>query len=216
MELSGLIGEMHRYRLVAVLRSKTMEEALATVRAVAEGGVKFVEITLTVPGAVGLIESLGKRKDLYVGAGTVLSKDEAHKAIAAGARFIVSPTLELELIPICRKAGVSCISGSASPTEILNAMRAGADLVKIFPADCLGGPSFVRQMLGPFPDARFMVSGGVNKENVKEYVTIGVTGIVLGSAFLSNQLSQGGHEGLARQVRHFVKLVDDACGVFSA
>ena len=210
MELSGMMGEMHRYRLVAVVRSKSSEEALAVTEAVAEGGVKFVEITLTVPGAIGVVEILAKKKNIFVGAGTVLSKEDAQKAIAAGAQFIVSPTLELDLIPVCHNAGVACISGAASPTEILSAMRSGADLVKIFPADCLGGPNFIRQMLGPFPDARFMVSGGVNKDNVKEYVEIGVTGIVLGSAFLSNELTQGGHDGLVREVRDFVKRVSDA------
>ncbi len=172
MELSGMMGEMYRYRLVAVVRSKSSEEALAVTEAVAEGGVKFVEITLTVPGAIGVVGTLAKKKNLFVGAGTVLSKEDAQKAIAAGAQFIVSPTLELDLIPVCHNAGVACISGAASPTEILSVMRSGADLVKIFPADCLGGPYFIRQMLGPFPDARFMVSGGVNKDNVKEYVEI--------------------------------------------
>ncbi len=210
MELSGMMGEMHRYRLVAVVRSKSSEEALAVTEAVAEGGVKFVEITLTVPGAIGVVETLAKKKNVFVGAGTVLSKEDAQKAIAAGAQFIVSPTLELDLIPVCHNAGVPCISGAASPTEILSVMRSGADLVKIFPADCLGGPNFIGQMLGPFPDARFMVSGGVNKDNVKDYVKIGVTGIVLGSAFLVNELARGGHDGLVREVRDFVKRVSNA------
>jgi len=210
MELSGMMGEMHRYRLVAVVRSKSSEEALAVTEAVAEGGVKFVEITLTVPGAIGVVKTLAKKKNIFVGAGTVLSKEDAQKAIAAGAQFIVSPTLELDLIPVCHNAGVACISGAASPTEILSAMRSGADLVKIFPADCLGGPNFIGQMLGPFPGARFMVSGGVNKDNVKDYVKIGVTGIVLGSAFLGNELARGGHDGLVREVRDFVKRVSNA------
>jgi 2-dehydro-3-deoxyphosphogluconate aldolase/(4S)-4-hydroxy-2-oxoglutarate aldolase len=194
---------------VAVVRSKTAEEALATANAVAEGGVKFVEITLTIPGALGVLENLASRRDLNLGAGTVLSDKEAEGAIAAGARFVVSPTLELNLISLCHKAGIACVSGAATPTEIITAMRAGADLVKIFPADCLGGPHFVRQMLGPLPDVRLMVSGGVNEGNLKEYVELGVTGIVLGSAFLGNLLSEG-HDKLTRRVRHFVSLIDEA------
>jgi 2-dehydro-3-deoxyphosphogluconate aldolase/(4S)-4-hydroxy-2-oxoglutarate aldolase len=212
MEVSGIMSEMHRSRLVAVVRSRTSEEALAVARGVTEGGVRFVEITLTVPDAIRVIETLAKQKDVFVGAGTVLSKENARKAIAAGAQFIVSPTLELDLIPICKMAGVLCITGAASPTEVLTAMRAGTDLVKIFPADCLGGPNFLRQMLGPFPDASFMVSGGVNKDNVKDYVKIGVTGIVLGSSFLSNELVHRGHDCLVREVRDFVGQVSDACG----
>ncbi|MFQ5858150.1 MAG: bifunctional 4-hydroxy-2-oxoglutarate aldolase/2-dehydro-3-deoxy-phosphogluconate aldolase [Anaerolineae bacterium] len=216
MEKAGLIGEMDRYRLVAVIRSKSSERALATVQAIAEGGVRFAEITLSVPGAIGVIETLSKRSDLYVGSGTVLSDEQAQQAISAGAQFIVSPTLELSLISICHEAGIICISGAATPTEIITARRAGADLVKIFPADCVGGPHFVRQMLGPLPDIRFMVSGGVNQDNVKEYVELGVIGVVLGSALLDYQLSEGGHDGLVRYARSFVKLVDEALGASRA
>jgi 2-dehydro-3-deoxyphosphogluconate aldolase/(4S)-4-hydroxy-2-oxoglutarate aldolase len=216
MGKAELMGEMDRYRLVAVLRSKTSEIALATVRAVAEGGVRFAEITLTVPGAIGVIETLAKRNDLHVGAGTVLSKEQARQAISAGAQFVVSPTLELDLIPICHEAGVACISGAATPTEIITAKRAGADLVKIFPADCVGGPHFVRQMMGPLPDVRYMVSGGVSQDNVKEYVALGVIGVVLASASLDHQLSKEGHDGLVRYVRSFVKLVDEARSISRA
>ena len=211
-----LISEMHRYRLVAVVRSKTAEEAMATVNAVAEGGMKFIEITLTIPGAFGVIEALAERSNLYVGAGTVLTNEQAQNAIAAGARFVVSPTLALNLIPICRGYGVACISGAATPTEIVGAIRAGTDLVKFFPADCLGGPNFVRQMLGPFPDLRSMVSGGVSQDNIKEYVELGVTGVVLGSLLLKKLWSEGGHDEVVRRVRHFVKLVDEARVVSTA
>ena len=147
---------------------------------------------------------------MHVGAGTVLSEEQARTGIEAGARFIVSPSLELDLVPLCREAGVASIPAGATPTEVVRAIRAGADLVKIFPADCVGGPHFIRQMLGPFPDARFMVSGGVNKDNVSEYVTLGVTGIVLGSAFLADVLAREGHDGLVTKAGEFVALVEEA------
>jgi 2-dehydro-3-deoxyphosphogluconate aldolase/(4S)-4-hydroxy-2-oxoglutarate aldolase len=207
-----LIEGMHRHRLVAVVRSKSAKEALETAAAVADGGVKFVEITFSVPGAVEVIAELAKRSDLHVGGGTVLSPDEAQQAITAGAEFIVSPTLELNLIPICRGADVACVSGAATPSEIVSATRAGTDLVKIFPADCVGGPHFVRQLRGPFPDVRLMVSGGVDENNVKEYAALGVTGICIGSARLRDGLLKEGREGLAKQVAKFVKLVEEARG----
>lgn len=210
MDKLEVIREMERYRLVAVLRSKSSEEALATVRGVTEAGVRFVEITLSVPGALGLIKELSKQNGFYVGAGTVLAAQDAKQAIASGARFVVSPTLELDLIPVCRDAGVVCVSGAATPTEILTAIRAQADMVKIFPADCVGGPHFVRQMVSPLPKVRYMVSGGVNRSNVKEYVEIGVTGLALGSAFLADLLLKQGHSGLVNEVHRFVKLVDEA------
>jgi 2-dehydro-3-deoxyphosphogluconate aldolase/(4S)-4-hydroxy-2-oxoglutarate aldolase len=203
---------MHRHRLVAVVRSKSAEEALETATTAADGGIKFVEITFSVPGAVGVISELAKRSDLRVGGGTVLSPDEAEQAIAAGAQFVVSPSLELNLVPICRSADVACVSGAATPSEIVSAVRAGADLVKIFPADCVGGPHFVRQMLGPFPDAGFMVSGGVDENNVKEYFALGVTGICIGSSTLRDSLAKSGRDGLAKYVRKFVKLVEEARG----
>jgi 2-dehydro-3-deoxyphosphogluconate aldolase/(4S)-4-hydroxy-2-oxoglutarate aldolase len=208
MGRTDLIAEMHRHRLVAVVRSKSAEEALETAAAVADGGVKFVEITFSVPGAVEVIAELAQRSDLRVGGGTVLSPDEAQQAIKAGAQFIVSPSLELNLIPICRGADVACVSGAATPSEIVSATRAGADLVKIFPADCVGGPHFVRQIRGPFPDVRLMVSGGVDENNVKEYAALGVTGICLGSAALRDSLAKSGRDGLAKYVRKFVKLVE--------
>jgi len=208
MGRTELIEGMHRHRLVAVVRSKSAEEAVETAAAVADGGIKFVEITFSVPGAVEVIAELAKRSDLRVGGGTVLSPDEAQQAITAGAQFIVSPTLELNLVPICRGADVACVSGAATPSEIVSAMRAGADLVKIFPADCVGGPHFVRQLRGPFPDVRLMVSGGVDENNVKEYAALGVTGICIGSAALRDSLAKSGRDGLAKYVHKFVKLVE--------
>src|SRR5439155_739331 len=120
--------------------------------AVAQGGVQFTEITVSVTNALDVIEILVAEGRLHVAAGTVLSNEEAEEAIGTGAQFIVSPSLELNLIPICHDANVPCIPGAATPTEILAAARAKADLVKIFPADTIGGPDFVRQMSGPFPD----------------------------------------------------------------
>ncbi len=210
MDRGELIQEMGRTRLVAVVRSKSAEEALATAKAVAEGGVQFIEITFSVPSALDVIEILVAEGRLHVGAGTVLANEEAEEAIGTGAQFIVSPSLELNLIPICHDANVPCIPGAATPTEILAAARAKADLVKIFPADTIGGPHFVRQMSGPFPDIRFMVSGGVSLTNIKEYVQAGVTGICLGSAYLTSTLAQKGHAGLVSELQQFVNLVDEA------
>jgi len=210
MDRGELIQEMGRTRLVAVVRSKSAEEALATAKAVAQGGVQFIEITFSVPSALDVIEILVAEGRLHVGAGTVLSNEEAEEAIGTGAQFIVSPSLELNLIPICHDANVPCIPGAATPTEILTAARAKADLVKIFPADTIGGPHFVRQMSGPFPDIRFMVSGGVSLTNIKGYVQAGVTGICLGSAYLTSTLAQKGHAGLVSELQQFVSLVDEA------
>jgi len=207
MERAELLRELHDCRIVAVIRSKTAEEAMVTAKSAVSGGVKFVEVTLSVPGAVDVIRTLARQGDVHIGAGTVLSKTQAEAAITAGAEFVVSPSSELDLIPICHAANVAYYPGAMTPTEILTAARAGADLVKIFPADCLGGPNFIRQMAGPFPEVRFMVSGGVSLTNVKEYVYAGVTGICLGSAFLADALAEQGERGLVNEVKEFVKFV---------
>src|SRR5512147_1155058 len=108
MERNELLSELHRSRLVAVIRSKTADEALTTAAAAADAGVKFVEITFSVPGALQVIEALAQRPEFHVGAGTVLSRDQARAAIAAGAEFVVAPSLELDLVPVCHDAGIAC------------------------------------------------------------------------------------------------------------
>ena len=210
MDRIRLISELHSSRLVAVVRSKSADDASALARAAAEGGIKFVEITFSVPGALDVIKELAARKDIHVGAGTVLAPQQAERAIGAGAEFVVSPSLELNLVGICHMANVACFPGAATPTEIVAAQRAHADLVKIFPADLAGGPYFIRQMRGPFPDVRFMVSGGVSLKNVAEYVRVGVTGICLGSAYLETLLAENGKKHFVKEMQRFVNLVAKA------
>jgi 2-dehydro-3-deoxyphosphogluconate aldolase/(4S)-4-hydroxy-2-oxoglutarate aldolase len=210
MDRIQLLSELQARRLVAVVRSKSAEDALALAQAVAEGGIKFVEITFSVPGAIDVIQELARRRDLHVGAGTVLAPQQAERALTAGAEFVVSPSLELNLIGICHTANIACFPGAATPTEIIAAQRAHADLIKIFPADLAGGPYFIRQMQGPFPEARFMVSGGVTLKNVAEYVKTGVTGICLGSAYLGGLLAGKSKKAFLKEMQQFVKLVAKA------
>ena len=190
-----------------MVRSQSADDALVLAQAAADGGIRFIEITFSVPGALDVIKQLSARKNLHVGAGTVLAPQQAERAIEAGAEFVVSPSLELNLVSLCHAANIACFPGAATPTEIIAARRTHADLVKIFPADLLGGPDFIRQMQGPFPEVRFMVSGGVNLENVAEYVQAGVTGICLGSVYLGNLLEGQGKKRFAKEMQQFVKRV---------
>ena len=212
MDRTRLVPELHASRLVAVVRSKSADDALALANAAADGGIKFIEITFSVPGALDVIKELTRHRDLHVGAGTVLAPQQAERAIGVGAEFIVSPSLELNLVGLCHTANIACFPGAATPTEIVAAQRARADLVKIFPADLVGGPDFIRQMRGPFPDVRFMVSGGVSLKNVKDYVDAGVLGICLGSAYLGSLLEKKGKKALVLEMQKFVKLVAQAQG----
>ena len=210
MDRIKLVAELHTSRLVAVVRSTSPEEAIALANAAADGGIKFIEITFSVPGALDVIKELTRRGGIHVGAGTVLASQQAERAIGVGAEFIVSPSLELNLVGLCHTANIACFPGAATPTEIIAAQRAHADLVKIFPADLAGGPYFIRQMQGPFPDVRFMVSGGVNLKNVQDYVQAGVTGICLGSSYLGGLLAANGTNSFIKEMQQFIKLVAQA------
>lgn len=210
MDRNQLIPELHASRLVAVVRSQSADDALALAHAAADGGIKFVEITFSVPGALDVIKELTRRSGIHVGAGTVLAPQQAERAMGVGAEFIVAPSLELNLVGLCHAANIACFPGAATPTEIIAAQRAHADLVKIFPADLVGGPYFIQQMKGPFPDVRFMVSGGVNLKNVQEYVRVGVTGICLGSGYLGTLLTGKGKKMFVKEMQQFVKLVAQA------
>lgn len=212
MDRNKLFTELHASRLVAVVRSQTADDALALANAAADGGVKFVEITFSVPGALDVIKELTRRPGIHVGAGTVLSPQQAERAMGAGAEFVVSPSLELNLIGLCHSADIACFPGAATPTEIIAAQRARADLVKIFPADLVGGPYFIQQMKGPFPDVRFMVSGGVSLKNVQDYVKVGVSGICLGSAYLGALLQGKGKKAFVKEMQKFISLVEQAQG----
>src|SRR5262249_24542288 len=124
---SDVIISMQRQRLVAVVRAQNSDQAYRIACAAADAGIYFIRVKFTVPDALGVIERLALRNDLYVGAGTVLAKKDGKRAIEAGARFVVAPSLELDLIPLCHKSGVACFPGAATPTEILTARRRGAD-----------------------------------------------------------------------------------------
>jgi 2-dehydro-3-deoxyphosphogluconate aldolase/(4S)-4-hydroxy-2-oxoglutarate aldolase len=210
MDRINLLSELQASRLVAVVRSQSADDALALASAAVDGGIKFIEITFSVPGALDVIKDLSRRGGIHVGAGTVLASQQAERALGVGAEFIVSPSLELNLVGQCHAANIACFPGAATPTEIIAAQRAHADLVKIFPADLAGGPYFIRQMQGPFPDVRFMVSGGVSLDNVQDYVQAGVTGICLGSAYLGGLLAVKGKKLFVKEMQQFVKLVAQA------
>ena len=212
MDRTKLVSELYAARLVAVVRSKTPEDAFDLASAAADGGIKFVEITFSVPGALDVIKQLSRRNNLHVGAGTVLAPQQAERAIAVGAEFIVAPSLELNLIGLCHSANIACFPGAATPSEVIAAARAHADLVKIFPADLVGGPNFIRQVSAPFPDVRFMVSGGVNLANVQEYVQLGVTGVCLGSAYLQAFLAENGKKKFVAEMQKYVNAAVQAQG----
>ena len=183
--------------VIAVVRAREVDRLRAVARALAAGGVGAVEITLTTPGAISMIGDLARDDDLSgcaVGAGTVLDEAAARAVIDAGARFVVSPTFDHAVIRACRERAVPCMPGAFTPTEILEAWRAGASLVKLFPAASLG-PGFIRDVLAPLPFVRLVPSGGVTLENAAEWIRAGAAAVSVGGALLRAALL--GHESAA-------------------
>ncbi|MBO9541217.1 bifunctional 4-hydroxy-2-oxoglutarate aldolase/2-dehydro-3-deoxy-phosphogluconate aldolase [bacterium] len=167
-----LLASIERTRLFGVIRAKDATEAVWAAQAAIEGGLELLEITLTTPGALDAIRTLSESGAL-VGAGTVLTRDDAHAAIKAGAAFVVSPHTDAAVVAACREAGVWVAPGAATPTELLAAHRLGADCVKVFPAEALGGPRYLKLVRDPLPFLPLMPTGGVDASNLAAYLAAG-------------------------------------------
>jgi len=193
--------------VIAVVRLPDAKDLRAAAVALAAGGVAAVEITLTTPGAREAITQLASDKGMarcVVGAGTVLDEQAARDVLARGARFVVSPTLDRGVVRLCREQGVTCIPGAFTPTELLEAWRAGASVVKLFPAST-GGPRYLREVLAPLPFLRVVPSGGVSLENAAEWVRAGAAAISVGSALVTPALVREAQwSELTARAREFV------------
>ena len=185
--------------VIAVIRIKEPQRLRAIVDALDEGGVRVLEVTMTVPGAVDLIRALAPslRPGVLLGAGTVLDGDTASRVIDAGARFVVSPIFRPELIGVCHRHDVAVMPGCFSPTEILAAWDAGADFVKVFPATALG-PSFFRDVRGPLPSIKLIPTGGVTIDNAGEWIRAGAAAVGVGTALLDARAISAGDYGVIR------------------
>lgn len=174
--------------VIAVIRLKDRNKLLKVVEAISAGGVKCIEITMTVPGAVDMIRELSDKvpKDVILGAGTVTDVQTANDVINAGAKFVVGPVLNADIIALCRKRGVVVMPGCFTPTEIHAAWKAGADIVKVFPATSLG-PRYFKDIAGPFPEIRLMPTGGVTIDNVGEWIQSGAVAVGIGSDLLDKK-----------------------------
>ena len=175
--------------VVAVVRVDRSEQLLDVVQAVAEGGVKCVEVTMTTPNALQVISDTSKRfgEDILIGVGSVLDAETARMAILAGAEFVVGPALNHDLISMCRRYGRVVMPGAFTPTEIVEAWQSGADLVKVFPAS-LGGPKLIKALKGPLPQIPLVPTGGVTADNAGDFIQAGAAAVAAGTSLVSNEL----------------------------
>jgi 2-dehydro-3-deoxyphosphogluconate aldolase/(4S)-4-hydroxy-2-oxoglutarate aldolase len=198
--------------VVAVIRMRDAGKLRAVVDAIAEGGVRAIEVTMTVPDAIGLIATLSAAlpSTILLGAGTVIDAATARAVIDAGARFVVGPVFRRDVIDACHERDVAAAPGCFSPTEILDAHEHGADIVKVFPATALG-PSYLKDVRAPLPQLRLMPTGGVTLDNAGDWIRAGAVAVGVGSALLDARAIEDGRlDVLASNARRIVASVASA------
>jgi len=182
-----VIDEIKRHKVIAVIRADNAEKALEFANGCIRGGIKLIEITFSFPGAEETISELSKKDGLHVGAGTLLDKEMGVRALEAGAEFLVSPHTDKDLIELAKQNGKPVIQGALTSSEIVNAQKLGVDMVKVFPAKQVGGPSYVKAIKEALPFIDIMTTGGVNIDNFTDYLSAGASAVGLSSAFLGEQ-----------------------------
>jgi 2-dehydro-3-deoxyphosphogluconate aldolase/(4S)-4-hydroxy-2-oxoglutarate aldolase len=204
---------IERVGLIPVLRAKSVAQGRAVVDAMIAGGVTVVEVTMTVPNAVDLLKELDKEygSKLLLGSGTVTTADQAQATIDAGAEFVVSPSLHPEVIAATKKNNKISCPGSLTPTEAITAWNAGADYVKIFPCSAVGGASYLKSLLAPFPHLKLIPTGGVTLQTAESFIKAGARALGVGSDLVNLAAVDAGHpETITETARAYLKTIADA------
>ncbi len=198
--------------IVGIIRAPSGELLADVAEALYEGGIDIIEVTFTVPGILEILAQVQKRLGgkILMGAGSVLDTETARAAILAGAEYIVSPTVKVDVIKICQRYGKLAMPGALTPTEVLTAWEAGADIVKVFPAD-VGGPSYLKALHGPLPQVRLMPTGGVNLDTLESFVQAGACAVGLGSSLVEKDAVAAGNLAHIRDLAgQYVELMKKA------
>ena len=210
-EKQQVLREIIKTGVVAVVRANDPDQAKRIAEACLEGGIKAIEITFTVPGAVKVLEELTKsysREELVLGAGTILDSETARIAILSGAKYIVSPTFNLSTVRLCNRYGIVCMPGAMTITEVVEILESGADIIKIFPGEMFG-PAFVRAIKSPLPQVNLMPTGGITLDNVSEWIKAGACAVGVGSV-LTNSAAIGDFRTITDISKSFVEKIKQA------
>jgi 2-dehydro-3-deoxyphosphogluconate aldolase/(4S)-4-hydroxy-2-oxoglutarate aldolase len=210
MKKEEVLQRIREIGVVPVVRASSAEEALQVVEAIREGGVTVLEITLTVPGAVRVIERVADAfgDTLVVGAGTVLDAETARACMLAGATFIVSPSLDISTVEICRRYSVAALPGALTPTEVVTAWSAGADVVKVFPCGALGGAKYLRALKAPLPQIELIPTGGVTLANAADFIEAGAYALGVGADLVNTKaIREGRSTEVTEAARAYVAAV---------
>jgi len=204
--------------IIPIVRAPSSDLAMRAVDAIRAGGIDVVEVTMTVPGALSLIDTLAKQfgDTVVVGAGTVLDAETARACVIAGAAFVVSPVVDEATIRCCRTHGVPMIPGALTPTEILGAVRIGADMIKVFPCSALGGSQYIRALKAPLPHVRLLPAGGVSLQTVGDFIRAGASAVGVGADLVDiGQIRDGRTHEVTENARRFVEAIARARGMSS-
>lgn len=209
MKKEEVILKMKKDCLVAVVRAENKEQGEKIIDAIIAGGINFIEITMTVPGAVDIIKAMCEKyasnKDVVIGAGTVLDPETARAVILAGAQYVVSPGLNPATVVLCNRYRVPMLPGVLTPTEAIQALELGCDVIKVFPGN-LVGPSAISSLKGPLPQGEFMPSGGVDVPNVADWIKAGACAVGTGSS-LTKGAKTGDYAAITAKAQEFVAAV---------
>lgn len=197
--------------IVAIVRGTGIDSLFKIAEALREGGVRVIEVTLNTPGAIEMIGELEKEygAEMLIGAGTVLDPETARAVILAGAKFVLGPTLNLDVSKLCKRYNTVYVPGVLTPTEIISAWEAGAQVVKIFPAGSLG-PRYIKELRGPLPQVEMMPVGGVTVDNAAEFIKAGASALGIGGELVDRAAVEAGRfELLTEKARRFIEAVQD-------
>jgi 2-dehydro-3-deoxyphosphogluconate aldolase/(4S)-4-hydroxy-2-oxoglutarate aldolase len=211
MRKEEVLKSLREIGLVPVLRAESVDKALALADAIAAGGVTVLEITMTVPGAIEVMRKLAEqRPDILIGAGTVLDAETARMCILEGAKFVVSPALNLGTIEMCHRYSIAVLPGALTPTEIVTAWQAGADAVKIFPASAMGGAKYLTALKGPLPHIDLIPTGGVSLATAAELLSAGAFALGVGSDLVdAKAMAAGKPEVVTETARKYLAIVKE-------
>jgi len=212
MKRLEMIKKISDAGIVAVIRATSKEEGIKIVEAVKKGGIRALEITMTVPGAVDIIKELSEiykdDEDMLIGAGTVLDPETARACILAGAKYIVSPSLNTETVKLCNRYRIAVMPGVMTVKEAIEALELGVEIIKVFPGNAFG-PSIISSFKGPLPQANFMPTGGVSLDNVKDWIKAGAVAVGTGGD-LTKGAKTGNYELVTETAAKFVEAVRKA------
>lgn len=209
MRKEQIVEKLREIGLVPVLRAESEEQALGIASAIAAGGVTVLEITMTVPGAIRVMSRLTKeRPDILIGAGTVLDAETARMCMLEGAQFVVSPALNLKMIEMCHRYSIPVLPGALTPTEVVTAWQAGADVIKVFPASALGGAKYLKSLKAPLPQVEMIPTGGVSLATAKEFLEAGSFALGVGADLVDTKaMAEGKPEKITESAKKYLEIV---------